>query len=73
MRSGFPEVHETAPRHARYVGLFYYSAYWRTWDEVLSVKNNRWVVREIGTTKVREHYTALWASRFAERPFTVRN
>ena len=69
LNSGFPPKKLTAPLSKRYVGLFYYGAYWRKWDEILFVDSSGWTVREVGTNVIRHYNTPLWANRFADQPF----
>ena len=71
LQTGYPPERKTAPLHRRYVGMFYYSDYFRKWDEVLGVTEREWIVREVGSDRVRRHCTPLWADRFADQPFEV--
>ena len=72
LNSGFPPANKTAPAHRRYVGKFYYCAYWRMWDEVLDVDGGMWwTVRQVGSSEVRKHCTPMRADRFADAPFEV--
>lgn len=67
---GFPPEKLTAPAALRYIGCFYYCAYWKQWDEILDVSSTgEWTVREVGTDTIRKHRTPLWANRFADKPF----
>lgn len=74
--SGFPPPRMTAPADQRYVGLYYYSAYWRSWDKVLSIEDGVWTVQQVdlsgnAASDVRTHRTPLWANHFADKPFAV--
>lgn len=61
---------------AHHVGLFYWCAYWRHWDEVISV-DGVWVVvvqcddagQRIG--EPRRHCTMMEPAMFADKPFPV--
>lgn len=68
----FPTPKNTAPLHRRYIGLYHYSDYFNTWDKILGIGRNYWIVQ--GTQdgeKVRRHSTPLHADKFADKPFMV--
>ena len=72
----YPNPQQTAPQHQRYVGLYYYSKYWRQWDQVIGFKGMMWVVQSVDLNgqpvgEVRKHCTPLWARQFADKPFDV--
>lgn len=74
--AGFPRPERTAPNDRRYVGLYYYSAYFRHWDYVVDIDDTFWYVRAVnddGTLgELRRHCSPLHAGRFAHQPFEVR-
>ena len=78
-QSGFPSGKLQAIPNRRYIGMFYYCAYWRQWDQILDVQGEVWVVRKVANDKgqptlntpIRKHLTTLWANSFADHPFNV--
>jgi len=74
---GFPIRGKTAPVHKRFVGLYYWSAYWQHWDKVISIEDNfYWFVQEVDSNgipygEIRRHCTTMWVDRFANQPFDV--
>lgn len=74
MSNGFPQAQHTAPLHKRYIGKYYYSAYWNAWDEILGFDRFYWIVRDIAPgSAIRRHCTPLHANKFADLPFKVRS
>lgn len=72
----FPTPANTAPQHQRYVGLFYYSRYWRSWDKIIAIKDNWWHVQAVDLDgnpigRLRKHLTPMHANMFADKPFKV--
>lgn len=74
---GNSSFHDTvAPNHSRYVGMFYWCAYWQSWDKVIAVDEHSWTVQEVNlngspTGRARNHCTAMDARHFADKPFRV--
>lgn len=67
-----------APRHGRYVGMYYWSTYWQQWDKIVAVNEKGWTVRSVsfvGSKEVleaeRTHCTEMDARCFADKPFEV--
>lgn len=69
--SGFPPPAHAAAPHRRFTGLWYYNAYFRSWDFVYHTTKSTWHVVDYDTEQQRSHCTLLWASRFADAPFDV--
>lgn len=69
---GFPTGNKIAFPHKRFVGLYYYDYYFRTWDEIIGIDGNWWIVKEVGTDYIRKHITTLWADAFADKPFDLK-
>ena len=78
INSGFPRPEHTAPCNQRYVGCYYYEAYWRQWCKVLTVSSWQFTVQccdmdgdLIPDAKVRTHCTPMHSNHFANKPFDV--
>jgi hypothetical protein len=59
-----------------HVGRFIWSAYWRTWDEILDCSVNGlglscWTVREVGSETVRHHLTLVSEGSLFDAPRIV--
>lgn len=68
---GFPSGNKIAQPHKRFIGLYYYDAYFKKWDKILGIDGPFWVVQEEGTDHIRRHLTILWADSFADKPFEL--
>jgi hypothetical protein len=75
-RGGCSHAEIPAPNNRRYVGMFYWSAYWQSWDKVIAVDATTWTVQEVNLSgspigPVRNHSTPMDARHFAVEPFRV--
>lgn len=71
-----------APRHGRYVGMYYWSPYWQQWDRIVAVNEKGWTVRSVSYVRhalgnvevygeLRTHCTEMDARCFADEPFMI--
>lgn len=77
-RGSSRHAHHPAPPDRRYVGLYYYSGYWQSWDRVINCGRDEygtfWEVVEVDVSgnvvgEARRHCTSMEACHFADRPF----